>query len=485
MVRTRFAPSPTGSLHVGNARIAVLNWLFARQNDGVLILRIEDTDEDRNEPGAEERIEEDLRWLGIDWDEGTGAGDDDWPGPNAPYRQSERLHIYREYAQWLCAAGYAYPCYCSAEELAAHREAALERGDQPHYPRTCLGLSKEEIARREAEGRRPVIRYRVPPGPPISVQDVVRGTVTVDRSEIGDFVLLRSDGRPTYNFAVVIDDVLMEITHVIRGVGHLSNAPRQVLLFDALHHAPPVFAHVPTVLGEDRQKLSKRHGARSLAELRAEGYHPDAVVNYLSLLSWSSPSGDEFLTRDRLIEEISLDRIRAVDTVFDPVKLAWLSAKHIERMPLDALTEAVRPYVDFERVGIAPENLASIVAAVRTHLSIFSDITVQLEAFRAAAGRAPQQARAEARLDGAEQQVLERARETLAETQDWEEGPIEEAIKRAGKRAGARGRALYEPLRRVLTGEDHGPPLAALLRVAGKDQVLRLLEGALRRPADD
>jgi nondiscriminating glutamyl-tRNA synthetase len=332
VVRTRFAPSPTGSLHVGNARIAVLNWLLARKHEGAFILRIEDTDAERNVPGAEAGVLADLRWLGLDWDEGPGDGAGN-RGERGPYRQSERLEIYQAHAEILRRAGHAYPCFCSAERLEAQRAEALVRGENPGYDGTCRSLAPEAAAALQREGRPAVLRFRTPEAGTIRVQDAVRGAIDFAAAEVSDFVLLRSDGSPTYNFAVVVDDVLMDVTHVIRGSGHLSNTPRQILLFHALERPAPTFAHVPTVLGPDRQKLSKRHGAAALADYRAEGIHPDGLLNYLSLLSWSSPSGDEVLTRERLIQEISLERIGVADAIFDRTKLLWLSARHIERMP--------------------------------------------------------------------------------------------------------------------------------------------------------
>src|SRR5690606_5050960 len=364
-VRTRFAPSPSGSLHVGNARTAVLNWLFARHHGGAFILRVEDTDRERTVPGAEAAILEDLRWLGLEWDEGPGVEGPDEEGPYAPYRQSERGPIYREHADRLLEAGLAYPCFCTPEELGQKRLAAIARGEPARYDGACLRLTRAEIARYEREGRRPAIRFRTPVEGEVVIHDAVRGVVRVASAEIGDFIILRPDGVATYNFAVVVDDALMRITHVIRGVGHLSNTPRQAVLFDALGFERPIFAHTPTVLGPDRQKLSKRHGAKPLADYRREGYHPDALVNYLSLLGWSSPSGEEFLTRDRLINEISLDRIGAADVVFDPVKLRWLSSKHIERLPLSELAAAVDPFIDRERFPLAEDVVPVAVEAVR------------------------------------------------------------------------------------------------------------------------
>jgi nondiscriminating glutamyl-tRNA synthetase len=480
LVRTRFAPSPTGSLHVGNARIAVLNWLFARKHGGAFVLRIEDTDVERTVPGAEAEMLEDLSWLGLEWDEGPGVEGPYGEGPYGPYRQSERAAYYREHAERLIAAGLAFPCYCTTEELEAKRAQALARGEKPHYDGACRRLTAAEVARYEREGRRPAIRFHVAGEGEVVVRDVVRGEVRFDRSEIGDFILLRADGLPTYNFAVVVDDALMKITHVIRGAGHLSNTPRQVLLYEALGYEPPIFAHVPQVLGPDRQKLSKRHGAKALADYRREGYHPDALVNYLSLLSWSSPSGDEFLVRERLVNEISLERIGVADVVFDPAKLSWLSAKHIERMPIAELVEAVSPFVDRERFPIAEDVLPAAVQAVRSHLSKFSDINDHLGPFVPTRDEA-QRAVAEAlKGDRAAQAVIQAVRGGLQALEAWDEPSIEGAIRAAGQALGVRGRALYEPLRKALTGEEHGPPLVAVMYVLGRAATLELLGRAVR-----
>ncbi len=476
MVRTRFAPSPTGSLHVGNARIAILNWLFARQNDGVFVLRIEDTDVERNVPGADQEMLQDLRWLGLFWDEGPGQGSGGGEHP-VPYRQSDRLGYYAEYAEWLIAAGAAYRCYCTVEELAERREAALASGRQPHYDRTCADLAPERETRLREQGREPAVRFRVEGQGPVRVHDLVRGVVEVDRTELGDFVILRSDGRPTYNFAAVVDDLLMDITHVIRGAAHLSNTPRQVLLYESIGHRPPLFAHVPMVLGEDRQKLSKRHGARPLSDYRAEGFHPDAIVNYLSLLSWSTPSGEEFLSRERLIQEIDLERIGVADAVFDPGKLRWLSARHIDAMPLDALVAAVSPFIDRSRFPLSDDLLPTIVEAARSHLTTFSEIDEQLERFFAVDGPSPEATQA-LRGDPVARAVLLETASAFAELADWRADAIDAAIRQAGRRAGARGRSLFLPLRLALTGDEHGPPLPALLAVLGRERTLRLLGDA-------
>lgn len=491
-VRTRFAPSPTGSLHVGNARIAVLNWLWTRNQGGTFILRIEDTDTARHDEAAEASIIEDLEWLGLIYEEGPDPSRGRDRGDHGPYRQSERLAIYASFADRLRTSRSTYDCYCPPD---------TNPGDGPRPECTCAQLSALEGERLLAEGVTPALRFRVTAGE-TNVHDVVRGAIRFDNSEIADFVIMRADGRPTYNFAVVVDDITMDISHVIRGSGHLSNTPRQVMLYDALGHRPPVFAHVPTVLGPDRQKLSKRHGARALADYRAEGYHPDALVNYLSLLSWSSPTGEEVLDREQLIEEISLERVGVADVVFDPVKLDWLSSKHLERMSLDDLVDAVTPYA--RRSGwlapdgpIAAEILTEAVAAVRTHLSKLSDIARELAPFFPQEALPPGVA-AVARVSNGGQDAgpdvggapdsagrsdsapIVALRTGLAELADWDPDSLGVALKSAIAQSGVRGKAFYEPVRLALTGHPHGPPLVAVLRVQGRARVL----GALSGPAD-
>jgi nondiscriminating glutamyl-tRNA synthetase len=470
VVRTRFAPSPTGSLHVGNARIAVLNWLFTRRHGGEFVLRLEDTDRARNVAAAEARIAADLEWLGVPWDEGPAIGAFTERGAHGPYRQTERLATYRTAAERLRAGGFTYDCYCEAQTAQGDGESAQGESadDEPREAArcACAALTSEEIARYRDEGREPALRFRVPAGRQLTVHDAVFGDVDFESDSIADFIILRADGVPTYNFAVVLDDVTMAITHVIRGSGHLSNTPRQLLVYEALGEDPPLFAHIPMVLGPDRQKLSKRHGARALADYESEGYHPDALVNYLSLLSWSSPSGEEVLDREQLVREISLERIGVADVVFDPVKLRWLSAQHIARMPLDGLVTAVRPFVD-AALPIPEDGLPVAIAAIRTHLATFSDVDEQLAAFF------PQHDAATPAADSAG--VLGAARRRL-QNAEWTEEALTAAVRAAGKDAHVSGRALYEPLRLALTGRAHGPPLAAVLLVQGRASALRALE---------
>jgi nondiscriminating glutamyl-tRNA synthetase len=465
-VRTRFAPSPTGALHLGNVRIAVFNWLFTRRHGGAFVVRLEDTDTERNLPGAEEAILEDLAWLGLDWDEGPDRG-----GPFGPYRQSQRGDLYQAAAQALLQEGRAYLSHDTPEEA-----AASEDDRTPFRART-----PQEEAARAARGIVPVIRFRVPTGP-IHFRDEVRGDIVIDGKEIGDFVILRSDGRPTYNFAVVVDDVEMRITHVIRGAGHLSNTPRQAVLFDAMGVPRPLFVHLPTVLGANRKKLSKREGAEAVSELRLRGVPPSAVINYLSLLGWSSPDGEEVLALDRLIAHISLERLGSADTVYDPEKMRWMASRHLSFLDDRALAEALEPWVDRIRFPLEGARLEAAVSGVRSHLTALGEIGEALEPLFPGEEVLTREA-AELRGDPdalrALQVVLDRLRST-----PWEEQALMAAVREAGRDASLRGPALFHPLRRALTAATSGPELGKVLVALGPDEVLGRLSGVLNTGPD-
>jgi nondiscriminating glutamyl-tRNA synthetase len=483
-VRTRFAPSPTGELHLGNARIAVLNWLYARHCGGRFVLRIEDTDADRIVPGAEEEILRSLRWLGLDWDEGPDRG-----GPYGPYRQSERSPIYRDFAARLLERGAAFHCYCDPAVLEAKRRAALARGESPRYDGTCRELTPTQERRFLEQGIRPSVRFRVRTGT-VRVRDLLKGEVTFDADAQGDFVILKSDGRPTYNFAVVVDDLVMEITHVIRGIGHLANTPRQVLLYEALGAAPPVFVHVPHVRGPDGEPLSKRRNAPSLRDYEREGIHPDAIVNYVSLLSWSSPSGDEVLDRDRLVREIDLRRLGARDAVVDPAKLRWLSGKHIQRMPAPELAHKLREYAGPEAPDVAPELWVRIAEAVRDRVQTFAEVRDFLPIFFPPEPIPFAAAALEALAQPGTPELLEAVADALEKT-EWHRDALRAALREAGAARGASGRALYRPVRLAVTGREEGPELADVLWVQGRERSVRLLRqaaeaarAAARRTAD-
>lgn len=483
-VRTRFAPSPTGQLHLGNVRAAVFNWLFARRHGGAFVLRLEDTDVDRNVEGAEAQLEADLRWLGLEWDEGPGVG-----GPHAPYRQSERGAHYSAAIARLVESGAAYPCFCdggdeSADEGARGDPAGSASGGTPEggegvfrrYDGRCRAIPAEEARDRVAKGERHVIRFAAPTEGEVAVDDVVRGRIVVPAADVDDFVLLRADGRPTYNFAVVVDDAEMEISHVIRGSGHLSNTPKQALLFDALGAPRPIFAHLAQVLDPEGGKLSKRSGAKPVAEYRAEGYLPDALVNYLSLLGWSDVEEREVLTRSELIEAISLERLGASDTAYDPEKLRWVSTQHLAALPFEAVVEGVKTAL--AGVG-APgdqwegEVLDSVVHALRSRLGAWGEVRQHLHYFDPEPDRL-EAARSTVMGDPESRRVIDALIEVfdaLPESR-WMPEDIKKAVKEAGLRAEARGKKLYVPLRMAVIGEEHGPDMARILHVMGRDTTL-------------
>jgi glutamyl-tRNA synthetase len=345
VIRVRFAPSPTGFLHVGGARTALFNWLFARRLGGMFVLRIEDTDVERSSTDMVEGILDGLRWLGLDWDEGPMIG-----GPYGPYFQSERLERYRTMAERLVASGSAYYCYCTQDELKAKRGAAERQGGAWRYDRACLGLTPDQRAANDREKKPRVVRIRVPQHR-LRFDDLVHGPIEFDAANLEDFVILRSGGDPTYHLSVVSDDVEMKITHVIRGDDHISNTPKQLLLYQALNAPAPQFAHVPLILGLDKKRLSKRHGATSVMEYARQGYLPEAMLNFLALLGWSPGSGDrELFDRDALIAAFELGGISGGDAVFNPEKLDWFNHQHIQRLAPDELARRLRPW--FEAAGI-------------------------------------------------------------------------------------------------------------------------------------
>jgi glutamyl-tRNA synthetase len=344
--RVRFAPSPTGYLHVGGARTALFNWLFARRYGGVFVLRVEDTDAERSSAEMVEGIFEGLRWLGLDWDEGPGVG-----GPYGPYFQSQRFDRHRAMAARLVAEGHAYYCYCTQEAIKARREAAGGTSNPAagwRYDRACCRLTAEEIAARERDGMPRAVRFKVPEGP-MSFDDLVHGRIEFDGANVEDFVIIRSDGHPTYHLSVVSDDVEMAISHVVRGDDHISNTPKHLLLFRALGAPVPQFAHVPLILGPDKKRLSKRHGATSVMEYAQQGYVPEAMVNFLALLGWSPGAGDrELFGKDELIEAFSLEGISGGNAVFNPEKLDWFNQQYLARLESDELVRRLRPLYESE-----------------------------------------------------------------------------------------------------------------------------------------
>ena len=456
-VRVRFAPSPTGQLHVGNARTALFNWMLARHMGGTLVLRIEDTDFERSTRASEAAILEDLRWLGLDWTEGVEAG-----GDYGPYRQSERLHVYRAHAVELLAGGKAYHCFCSAEELEAERQRALAAGQAPQYSGKCRTVTRDEARRRIDGGARAVIRFRVPDGRDVVFHDVVRGEVRFHTSVIGDPVLVRSDGVPAYNFAVVIDDALMAITHVVRGEDHISNTPRQVLLYEAFGWRPPTFAHVSLVMGPDHAPLSKRHGATSVAEFRARGYLPEALTNYLALIGWSPGDGQELLPLEELAARFRLEDVGHSAGVFDLEKLAWANRHYLkqaqpERLAIDAARHLREAGWLTTPTAADQTFLAGVLPAVAGSLDRLDQLATRLRfLFDFMPARILEAEAVRAELREAMPVVEALAKELAVTPPMTDREQFRAMATRVREKTGQKGKALFHPIRVVLTGEPEG-----------------------------
>ena len=467
MMRLRFAPSPTGHLHVGNARTALFNWLAARHAGGTFILRIEDTDTERSTRESESAILTDLRWMGLTWDEGVEAA-----GEHGPYRQSERLLIYTDYARQLLTAGKAYYCFCSAEKLEAERQASLKQGLPPKYLGTCRTITPEEARARVAAGEKPVIRLRVPDGRDVTFDDVVRGPVTFHTDVIGDPVLVRSDGMPAYNYAVVIDDALMKVTHVVRGEDHISNTPRQVLLYEAFGWPPPKFAHLSLVMGPDHAPLSKRHGATSVAEFRQKGYLPEALVNYLALIGWSPGEGEEVLPLPELAKRFDLAKVAHSAGVFDEDKLAWVNRHYLKAADPRTLTDLAAPFLRDARIVVGTLSeagtawLLAIVPALASSVDRLSQLPERLHtvfSFDADQSLARDDIRAELSSPSGGAVLTTLADELRVTTRLTDREIFRAMAARVKEKSGQKGKALFHPIRVVLTGEAEGPELDLLV----------------------
>ena len=473
-MRLRFAPSPTGQLHVGNARTALFNWLLAHGKDGTFILRIEDTDAERSTRESEVSILEDLRWLGLDWDEGP-----DVEGPHGPYRQSERLHLYASYANEMIGASNAYYCFCSPQKLETDRQAMLASGRPPRYAGTCRDLPNGEGRARIDAGDRPVIRFRVPADVDVTFNDLVRGDVTFSSEVIGDPVIVRSDGRPAYNFAVVVDDALMEITHVIRGEDHISNTPRQLLMYQALGFTPPQFAHLSLVMGPDHTPLSKRHGATSVMEFRERGYLPEALVNYLALIGWSPGGDQELLPVGELASRFNVEDVGHSAGIFDPEKLAWMNRHYMKAAaPARLAGECARYFLRAgfftQRTAEATDYLASLLPLAVGSVDRLEEITDRVRfvfTYDAAAALARPEIAAVLHEPGARDVIAALAAEITAPMLDRE--AFRAMANRVKERSGQKGKALFHPIRVALTGEVGGPELDLAVPAIDRGSLLR------------
>lgn len=479
-VRVRFAPSPTGPLHIGGARSALFNYLLAKKHDGKFIVRIEDTDRERSGREWEENILESLRWLGLEWDEGVEVG-----GEHGPYRQMERLDIYREYTQKLLESGRAYRCYCTSEELEEERERLRAKGELPRYLGRCRNLTKEQEEEYIAQGRKPVIRFKVPQGEKIIVDDLVRGKVSFDSDGVGDFIIVKSDGIPTYNFAVIIDDALMKISHVIRGEEHLSNTPRQILLYQALGIEPPRFAHISLILGKDGSKMSKRHGATSVAQYRQQGYLPEALVNFLALLGWSPEGEEEKFSLDELIELFSLDRVAKKPAVFDIEKLNWLNGVYIRQTDVEKIARMAVPYLQEsghlpkDEAAIDWEKLVKQVSVAQNYLSKVSDITDFFAQFYGEQVVLEGDAAREVLQQEQVPQVIALFKQKLQDLDPVDSEGVKKMLKSITKELKLGGKKVFLPLRVALTGKTKGPELHDLIPVLGVEVCIKRVESSL------
>ena len=472
MIRVRFPPSPTGYMHIGNVRTALFNYLFAKSKGGKLILRIEDTDKLRSKKEYEEDIIDGLKWLGIEWDEGPDIG-----GPYGPYRQSERLHIYKKYIDKLLKEDKAYYCFCTPEELQRDREEAIKRGEMPKYSRRCRNLTEEERRKKFEEGRIPVVRFKIPLSGEVKVYDRLRGELTFPMENLDDFVILRSDGIPTYNFAVVIDDALMKITHVMRGEDHLhGNTPRQVLLYEALGFPVPEFIHLPMILGEDHTKLSKRHGSVSLRDYRFDGFLPEALINYMALLGWSPKSKEkEFFTMEELIKEFDVDNLSRSNAIFSLSKLKWMNHKYTETLPLEVIFERVKPFVKKEFPSLSDNWIKEATRLLREHMTLLKDLNLIIKDIFSP----PPLLEDDKEYLKEFIPLLEGFMKNLSPLSEWNENEILSLIRKTGKELGFKGKRLYFPLRVAITHKREGPEIYIYIYLLGKEESVKRLSEAI------
>ena len=472
----RFAPSPTGYLHVGGARTALFNWLYARRHGGTFVLRIEDTDVERSSADMVTGILEGMRWLGLTWDEGPDIG-----GAHAPYFQSGRLDRYRAAALRLRDGGHAYPCFCAPERLRSERERAEQHGEAWKYDRACLALTPQRVLELESAGTPHAIRFKVPAGA-TAFEDVVHGRIEFDGANIEDFVILRSDAHPTYHLSVVVDDVDMDITDVIRGDDHISNTPKHVLLFQALGAPVPRFAHVPLILGTDKKRLSKRHGATSVMEYERLGYVPAAMINFLALLGWSPGDDRELMDIDELVEAFSLNGVSTGNAVFNPEKLDWMNGQYIARLAPEALAAAVMPW--FARAGLMDDPLVRDVGAFHRLIDLLRPRVKRLTDF-------PEQARpllsdeveyepqaVAKHLDGATDHPTAIAAlvSALRPLDPFDEPHVEATVRATAAERGLKAAQLIHATRVALTGRTVSPGLFEVIVWLGRDRAIRRLE---------
>jgi glutamyl-tRNA synthetase len=469
-VRCRIAPAPTGYLHVGNARTALYSWLFARHHGGTFILRIEDTDQKRSTDEAIDIVIESLRWLGLDWDEGPGVG-----GPYGPYRQTERLNQYQEVASKFLADGRAYYCYCTPEELEDRRRAALKRGETPGYDGRCRNLSGEERAAFEAESRPKAVRFAMP-GHDITVHDLIRGEAHFPSNDLRDFVILRSDGTPTYLLAAAVDDVKMEMTHVIRGEDLLSSTPKQLEIMDAMGVTdPPTYAHLPLIVGRDRQPLSKRHGSVAVEWFREQGFLPEAMVNYLALLGWSYDEHTTFFTIDELVERFDLSRVSHNPAAFDLEKFEWLDGHYIREADDSRLTELLVEALFREGIEADLQTVAAAVPMIKERMRTIKE-GVELIRFLFVDDMEPNEKARKVLQEQAD--LLKEATSRLEALEEWNHEEIHRVLEGLATDLNLSKTKAFQPIRAAVTRSTVSPPLFESLEVLGRERSMARLRAA-------
>ncbi|MBA9028894.1 glutamate--tRNA ligase [Peribacillus huizhouensis] len=480
-IRVRYAPSPTGHLHIGNARTALFNYLFARNLGGKFIIRIEDTDQKRNIEGGEESQLKYLKWLGIEWDESIDVG-----GEYGPYRQSERNDIYKELYDGLLEKGLAYKCYCTEEEIEAEREEQLARNETPKYSGKCRHLTEEERSKFEAEGRKPSIRFAVPSDKVFTFKDMVKDEVSFESDGIGDFVIVKKDGIPTYNFAVAVDDHLMKISHVLRGDDHISNTPKQLMIYEAFGWEPPVFGHMTLIVNESRKKLSKRDESiiQFIEQYEELGYLPEALFNFIALLGWSPSGEEEIFSKDEFIKMFDADRLSKSPALFDTQKLTWMNNQYVKQLDISRAVEISLPHLVKAGKITAEMNeeeakwVYQLVDLYQEQMSFGAEIVGLSQLFF----REELDFEEEAKEVLAEEQVPEVMQAFLQELDSLETFTAEEikkAIKAVQKSTGQKGKKLFMPIRAAVTGQTHGPDLPKAIALLGKEKIKQRVENIL------
>lgn len=479
-VRVRFAPSPTGYLHIGGARTALFNWLFARKHNGKLVLRIEDTDTERLKADSVSQILVSLKWLGLNWDEGPEVG-----GPNGPYFQSQRLEIYKKYVDQLLKEGKAYYCFCTPAELEAQREKQRQAKQPFRYARTCRDLSKEEVEKRLAAGEPHSIRIKIPVDGTMTVHDLIHGDVEFDLTQFDDFVIVKSNGIPTYNFAVVIDDYLMQITHVLRAEEHLSNTPKQILIYEALGFKVPKFGHMPMILAPDRSKLSKRHGATSVEEFRSQGYLAPAIVNYLTLLGWAPDAEQEIIDLPTTVQEFELEKMSKKAAIYDTKKLTWLNGHYLNSMPLTEIVKEAEPF--FVESGLVTaawikehqEFFNHLIDVVRVRVKTLQEVVDASTYFFKDFTEYDAKGVAKQFKDGAAE-LLRYCREQLAALPDFTLASTEKCYNDIAAAKGLGLGKVIQPSRLALTGRTVSPGMFDVMTLLGREKTLARLDAAIK-----